>query len=313
METEDKLILITGASGFLGRPVVNELHKKGYSNLFTPRSRTYDLTNPAHIKRLFETEVPEKVIHLAANAGGIGYNLAHPAELLDDNLLMGTHLLRESMLNGVEKFVGIGTICSYPRDTPVPFREENLWKGYPEETNAPYGLAKKMLLVQSQAYRDQFGFNAIHLLPVNLYGPRDRGFQEEERAHVIPDMIRKFQKARDGLDAKVTLFGDGSPTREFLYVEDAAEGIVSAMENYNGRAPVNLGSGKEISIRDLAYKIKNLVGYYGKIEWDTSKPNGQPRRCLDTTLAEREFGFKAKTGFDEGLDKTLRWYRTQLT
>jgi len=310
MEYKSK-ILVTGGNGFLGKHVIYELTRNGYQNVIVPRSVEYDLRNREETKKMFGKHKPEVVIHLAANAGGIGYNRKHPAELFEDNLLMGTHLLKESRRSDVEKFVGIGTICSYPKHTPVPFKEEDLWNGYPEETNAPYGLAKKMLLVQSQAYRDQFDFNAIHLLPVNLYGPHDRGFSEEERAHVIPDMIRKFLAAKRNYTPSVILFGDGSPTREFLYVEDAAEGIVSAMEKYNGRDPANLGSGTEISIKNLAHKIRDAVKYIGEIEWDTSKPNGQPRRCLDTTRAEREFGFRAKTDFDEGLEKTVRWYMEQ--
>ncbi len=305
---KDKRILVTGGAGFLGRHMVQELVKRGYENVIVPRSKDYDLRKPEQVRRLFSERVPEIVIHLAANAGGIGYNKKNPADLFDDNILLGLEVQRESRRVGVEKFVGVGTICSYPKNTPVPFKEEDLWNGYPEETNAPYGLAKKMLLVQSQAYRDQFGFNGIHLLPVNLYGSNDSGFFNEEKSHVIPDMIRKFEKARDGLDERVTLFGDGSPTREFLFAEDAAEGIVSAMESYNGREPINIGSGKEISIKDLANKIASYVGYKGKILWDTSMPNGQPRRCLDTSCAEKEFGFRAKTDFDEGLKKTIEWY-----
>ncbi len=307
-EMLDKRIVITGGAGFLGSHLIEKLKSNSYKQVLSPESRKYDLRHSDDINRMFEFFNPDIIIHLAANAGGIGYNRENPASLFYDNLMMGAQLLHESYKRYVEKFVGVGTICSYPKFPSIPFKEENLWDGYPEETNAPYGLAKKMLLVQSQAYRDQFGFNAIHLLPVNLYGPRDRGFFNVEKSHVIPDMIRKFSDARDKLENEVVLFGDGSPTREFLYVEDAAEGIMLATEGYNGRDPVNLGNGMEISIKDLAEKIKNIVGFKGGILWDTSKPNGQPRRCLDVSKAKEEFGFVAKTDFDTGLENTIRWY-----
>jgi len=301
-------ILVTGGTGFLGSFVVEVLKTRGYKNFLAQSKKVYNLTKEDDISRLFNDFRPEVIIHLAANVGGIGYNRDNPASLFYDNLIIGTNLLHKAYETGVEKFVGIGTICSYPKFTPIPFREEDLWNGYPEETNAPYGLAKKMLLVQGQAYRDQHGFNAIHLLPVNLYGPGDRGFFEAERGHVIPDMIRKFFDAKINGNEEVVLWGDGSPTREFLYVGDAAEGIVDAMERYNGREPVNLGTGKEISIKNLAEKIKDMVGFNGRILWDTSKPNGQPRRCLDVSKARSYFGFTAKTDFDLGLDKTIGWY-----
>lgn len=307
---KDKKILLTGGAGFLGRYVNNELKLRDYWDVESPRSKKYDLREKSVCKELVSNK--NIVIHLAANAGGIGYNREKPAELFYDNIMMGVQLLHEAHLAGTEKFVGVGTICSYPKSPPVPFKEEDLWNGYPEETNAPYGLAKKMLLMQSQAYRDQFGFNAIHLLPVNLYGPGDSGFFEEKKSHVIPDIIRKFVDARNNKKEKVVLFGDGSPTREFLYAEDAAKGIVLAMERYDGRDPVNLGSGMEISIKYLAEKIKEKVGFEGRIEWDVSKPNGQPRRCLDVSKAEKEFGFKAKTDFDTGLEKTIRWYEETI-
>jgi GDP-L-fucose synthase len=274
-----------------------------------PGSGEFDLVQPDDVRRLLTTAKPEVVIHLAANVGGIGANQAHPAEFFHDNLLMGVQMLHESWKAGVEKFVAVGTVCSYPKFTPVPFREADLWNGYPEETNAPYGLAKKMLLVQAQAYRSQYGFQAIYLIPVNLYGPRDNF--DPASSHVIPALLRKFSEAKATGAAKVEVWGDGSPTREFLYAEDAAEGILLATERYDSPEPVNLGSGEEISIRDLAQRIARLVGFDGEIVWDTTRPNGQPRRALDTTRAREEFGFTARTTLAQGLERTAAWYRRQ--
>ncbi|MFO7323999.1 MAG: GDP-L-fucose synthase [Chloroflexota bacterium] len=307
---QQQKIIVTGGSGFVGTHLVAQLKNLGAGEIIVPRSRDYDLREQAQVKRLF-ADHPDTtmVIHLAATVGGIGANRKHPGTFAYDNLMMGTLLLEQARLAGVAKFVGIGTICSYPKYTPVPFREEDLWNGYPEETNAPYGLAKKMLLVQSQAYRAEFGYNAIHIMPTNLYGPGDDF--DLETSHVIPALIRKMIEAQEqGID-HVVLWGDGSPTREFLYVKDAAEGIALAAAYYNSGEPVNLGSGMEISIRELAEKIAALVGFEGELRWDTTKPNGQPRRCLDVSRAEREFGFRARTSFDEGLKDTIAWYRAQ--
>ena len=301
-----KRVVVTGGAGFLGSFVVEKLQERGCPYIFVPRSRDYDLRDLGAIRRMLKDAKPDIVIHLAARVGGIGANRTHPAEFFYDNLIMGVQLLHESWRFGVEKFVAIGTVCAYPKHTPVPFKEEDLWNGYPEETNAPYGLAKKMLLVQSQAYRQQYGFNSIFLLPVNLYGPRDNF--NLETSHVIPALIRKCIEAKERGDDHIVVWGTGKPTREFLYVEDAAEGILLATERYNESEPVNLGSGMEISIKDLVHLIARLTGFEGKIVWDTSKPDGQPRRCLDTSKAERLFGFKAKTPFEEGLRKTIEWY-----
>ena len=303
---KDKRICVTGGAGFLGSFVVEKLRQHGADNLFIPRVEDYNLVKIEDVRRMLAASRPELIIHLAARVGGIGANRAYPAEFFYDNLMMGTQLIHEAWQSGVQKFVGLGTICAYPKYTPVPFKEEDLWDGYPEETNAPYGLAKKMLLVQSQAYRQQYGFNAIHLMPVNLYGPGDNF--DPRSAHVIPDLIRKFVEAHEHGDGEVVVWGDGSPTREFLYAADAAEGIVLASELYNGAEPVNLGSGFEISIKELAEVIARLTGFQGRLVWDTSKPNGQPRRRLDVTRAEREFGFKATTSFEEGLAYTVEWY-----
>jgi len=291
----------------LGSFVVEKLQERGCPYIFVPRSRDYDLRDLGAIRRMLKDAKPDIVIHLAARVGGIGANRTHPAEFFYDNLIMGVQLFHESWRFGVEKFVAIGTVCAYPKHTPVPFKEEDLWNGYPEETNAPYGLAKKMLLVQSQAYRQQYGVNSIFLLPVNLYGPRDNF--DLETSHVIPALIRKCIEAKERGDDHIVVWGTGKPTREFLYVEDAAEGILLATERYNESEPVNLGSGIEISIKDLVHLIARLTGFKGKIVWDTSKPDGQPRRCLDTSKAERLFGFKAKTPFEEGLRKTIEWYK----
>lgn len=303
----NKRFCVTGGGGFLGSFVVEKLRQRGAREIFVPRKRDYDLVDPQAVRRLLDDARPQVIIHLAAHVGGIGANRLHPAEFFYDNLMMGVQLMHQAWQRGVEKFVAIGTVCAYPKYTPVPFKEDDLWNGYPEETNAPYGLAKKMLLVQAQAYRQQYGFNAIYLLPVNLYGPRDNF--DLETSHVIPALIRKCVEAQETGQPEVVVWGDGSPTREFLYVEDAAEGIVLATEKYNGPEPVNLGSGMEISIRDLAEMIRRLTGYEGRLVWDTSRPNGQPRRALDTTRAERYFGFKAQTPFEEGLRRTIAWYR----
>ena len=275
--------------------------------MFIPRIEDYDLVKPEDIHRMLADARPQLIIHLAALAGGIGANRARPADFFYINLMMGVQLMHEAWKAGVDKFVAIGTICAYPKFTPLPFREENLWDGYPEETNAPYGLAKKMLLVQAQAYREQYGFNAIYLLPVNLYGPRDNF--DLETSHVIPALIRKCLEAKERGDKQVVLWGDGSPTREFLYVEDAARGILLASERYNSDEPVNLGSGMEISIKELANLIRRLTGYEGEFVWDTSKPNGQPRRALDVSRAEKFFGFRALVPFEEGLRRTIEWYK----
>ncbi|NOX63175.1 MAG: GDP-L-fucose synthase [Chloroflexi bacterium] len=311
----DKLVIVTGGAGFLGSFLVDALHERGARHVVVPRKREYDLTEMEAIQRLFRDVyrqydiAPENtiVMHLAAQVGGIGANRLHPAEFFYSNLMMGVQLLHESWRVGVGKFVAVGTVCAYPKFTPVPFKEEDIWNGYPEETNAPYGLAKKMLLVQSEAYRQQYGFNSIFLLPTNLYGPRDNF--DLETSHVIPALIRKCLEAQERGDKEIVVWGDGSPTREFLYVEDAAEGIMLAAERYNQSLPVNLGSGMEISIRDLVHLIAELTGFEGDIVWDVSKPNGQPRRALDTTRAEKLFGFRAATDFRTGLQRTIDWYR----
>ncbi len=303
---KDKRVTVTGGAGFLGSYVVEKLKDRGCKEITVPRFEEYDLTQEANVIRLFKQAKPHLVIHLAARVGGIGANQAYPGEFYYDNIIMGAMLMEHARLSQVEKFVAIGTICAYPKFTPVPFKEKDLWNGYPEETNAPYGLAKKMLLVQAQAYRQQYGFNAIYLMPVNLYGPRDNF--NPESSHVIPALIKKCVDAKEREVEKIVCWGDGSATREFLYVEDAAEGILLAAERYDKSEPVNLGAGFEISIKDLTERIAKLTGFTGKIEWDLSKPNGQPRRCLDTSKAENEFGFKARTFFEEGLKKTIEWY-----
>jgi GDP-L-fucose synthase len=298
--------LVTGGSGFLGSHLVEQLRDRGH-DVVVPRSADYDLTDPDAAARLFQDTRPELVFHLAALAGGIGANRAAPGRFWYANLLMGTHVLEQSRLAGVATLVMLGTICSYPKDTPVPFREEDLWNGYPEETNAPYGIAKKALLVGAQAYRDEYGLNAITLLPVNLYGPRDNF--DLETSHVIPALIRKMVEAESGGEREIILWGDGTPTREFLFVADCAEGIALAGERYDGGDPVNLGSGEEITIRDLASLVAELVGYEGEIVWDTSKPNGQPRRLLEVSKAAELFGFRATTPLRDGLERTIAWYR----
>jgi GDP-L-fucose synthase len=304
---QHKRICVTGGAGFLGSFVLEALKKRGATEFFVPRIEEYDLVNQKDIQRLLDLSQPDIIIHLAALAGGIGANRARPADFFYHNLIMGVQLIHEAWKRNVDKFVAIGTVCAYPKFTPVPFKEENLWAGYPEETNAPYGLAKKMLLVQAQAYREQYGFNAIYLLPVNLYGPRDNF--NLETSHVIPALVRKCIEAQVRGDNEVVLWGDGSPTREFLYAGDAADGILTATEFYNGSEPVNIGSGQEISIKDLAEKIAHLTGFNGKLVWDTTKPNGQPRRALDTSRASDYFGWLASTHFEEGLRETIAWYK----
>lgn len=300
-------VLVTGGAGFLGSFVVERLRALEPAAIFAPRSREYDLREREAIRQVLADTRPDLVIHLAARVGGIGANRARPAEFFYDNLLMGVQLLHESWRAGVAKFVAIGTVCAYPKHTPVPFKEEDLWNGYPEETNAPYGMAKKMLLVQSQSYREQYGFNSIFLLPVNLYGPRDNF--DLHTSHVIPALIRKCIEAQERGEKEIVVWGDGSPTREFLYVEDAAEGIVLAAEKYDDAEPVNLGSGYEISIKDLAEMIARLTGFSGKLTFDAAKPNGQPRRALDVRRAREKFGFRAATPFEDGLRATIEWYR----
>ena len=303
---EHKRVLVTGGAGFLGSFVVEKLHARGCQEIVVPRSKEYDLVSMEAVKRLYQDARPSLVIHLAAVVGGIGANMANPGRFFFENLMMGVQMMEVGRLVGVEKFVAIATICAYPKFTPIPFKESDLWNGYPEETNAPYGLAKKMLLVQGQAYREQYGFNSIALLPVNLYGPRDNFSLSS--SHVIPALIRKCVDAREGRQPSIEVWGDGSPTREFLYVEDAAEGIIRAAEIYNGTEPVNLGSGKEISIKDLVALICELTRYTGGVTWNTSKPNGQPRRCLDVSRAKTLFGFEATTNFRQGLQRTIQWY-----
>lgn len=302
----NKHVLVTGGAGFLGSFIVEKLQARGCQHIFVPRRKDYDLTQIEAVRRLYREAKPDIVIHLAAVVGGIGANRLNPGKFFYENAIMGLQMMEEARLNNVEKFVATGTICAYPKFTPVPFREEDLWNGYPEETNAPYGLAKKMMLVQSQAYREQYGFNSIFLLPVNLYGPRDNF--DLESSHVIPALIRKCLESKETRAEHLVAWGDGSPTREFLYVEDAAEGILLATELYNSSEPVNLGAGHEIAIKDLVGMIARLTGYQGQIKWDTTRPNGQPRRALDTSKAERLFGFKAKMPLEEGLRRTIEWY-----
>jgi GDP-L-fucose synthase len=302
-----KRVLVTGGAGFLGSLVVESLVRQGCPTPFVPRSREYDLRREADIVRMLAHARPELIIHLAAVVGGIGANRDNPGRFFYDNLMMGAQLVEQARRAGVAKLVAIGTVCSYPKFAPVPFREEDIWNGYPEETNAPYGLAKKMLLVQAQAYRQQYGFNSIFLLPVNLYGPGDNF--DPQTSHVIPALIKKCMEAADRGTSEVVVWGTGSATREFLYVEDAAEAILLAAERYDSPEPVNVGAGIEISIKDLVSLIAKLTGFSGRIVWDTSKPDGQPRRMLDTSRAATAFGFVAKTPFEEGLRRTIGWYR----
>jgi GDP-L-fucose synthase len=303
---ETKRVCVTGGAGFLGKVVCRKLQERGAQDIFVPTIEKYDLVSLEGINHMLEDAKPDLIIHLAAQVGGIGANREHPAEFFYNNLMMGVQLMHRAWQTGVGKFVAIGTICAYPKFTPIPFDEDNLWNGYPEETNAPYGLAKKMLLVQAQSYRQQYGYNAIFLLPVNLYGPGDNF--NPESSHVIPALIRKCLEAKDAGKDEIVVWGDGSPTREFLYVEDAAEGILLAAERYNGDLPVNLGSGNEISIKNLVELIASLTGFKGKLVWDATKPNGQPRRALSTKRADDLFGFKAQMTFEEGLKRTIDWY-----
>ena len=302
----NKRVMVTGGAGFLGAFVVGKLKKRGCQNIFIPQIQDYNLVEMEAVKKAYQDSRPEIVIHLAARVGGIGANLKNPGSFCYDNLMMGIQLMEIGRQYNLEKFVALGTICAYPKYTPVPFREKDLWNGYPEETNAPYGLAKKMLLVQAQAYRQQYGFNAIYLLPVNLYGPGDNF--DPESSHVIPALIRKCLEAKKEKKGQITAWGTGKPTREFLYVEDAAEAIILAAEKYNKPEPINIGAGFEISIKDLVQLIVKLTGFKGEIIWNISKPDGQPRRCLDTSRAKEEFGFTAQTSFEEGLSKTIAWY-----
>ncbi|MEA3326245.1 MAG: GDP-L-fucose synthase [Chloroflexota bacterium] len=305
-ELAEKRICVTGGAGFLGTYLIKYLRQRGAEKIFVPKIEDYDLVQQDAIQQMLNDSNPEVIIHLAAHVGGIGANREHPAEFFYDNLMMGVQLLHQAYAYGVEKFVAIGTVCAYPKFTPVPFSENDLWIGYPEETNAPYGLAKKMLLVQSQAYRDQYGYNSIFLLPVNLYGPGDNF--NPRSSHVIPALIRKCVEAKEQGQDHIVVWGDGSPTREFIYVKDAARGIALAAEHYNQSLPVNIGSGFEISIKDLVEKIVRMTGFDGKLVWDTSKPNGQPRRALDISRARDMFGFEAHTDFEEGLQETIDWY-----
>lgn len=303
----EQRVVVTGGAGFLGSFVVEQLRAKGCRHVVVPRSKDYDLVQMEAVKQLYSDAKPDIVIHLAARVGGIGANQANPGRFFYDNLMMGAQLIEVGRQQGLKKFIATGTICAYPKFAPIPFKEDDIWNGYPEETNAPYGLAKKMMLAQSQAYRDQYGFNSIVLFPVNLYGPRDNF--DLETSHVIPALIRKCATAKEEGRASITLWGDGSPTREFLYVEDAAEGILLAAEQYDGSLPVNLGTGEEISIRDLAGLIASEVGFDGHIQWDTTKPNGQPRRCLDVNRAKQLFGFRARHRLRDGLKKTVQWFQ----
>lgn len=303
---KDKRVVVTGGAGFLGRVVIDQLRQKGCRQITVPRSAKYDLRKTSAIRQLYTLSRPDLVIHLAAVVGGIGANRENPGKFFYDNLMMGVELMEQARQMGIPKFVAIGTICAYPKFCPVPFKEDNIWDGYPEETNAPYGLAKKMLLVQSQAYRQQYGYNSIYLLPVNLYGPRDNFSWES--SHVIPALVRKCVEAKKRGDKNISVWGTGRATREFLYVDDAARGIILAAQKYNSSEPVNLGAGFEISVKNLVKLIVKLTKYKGEIIWDATKPDGQPRRCLDTSRARKEFGFEAKVSFETGLKRTIAWY-----
>ena len=307
LDLTERRILLTGGGGFLGGHLKRVLEESHARNVFAPRRREFDLTRAADIQRLFESVCPQVLIHAAAVVGGIGANMADPGRFFYENAIMGVQLIEAARQYAVEKTVVLGTICAYPKYTPVPFSEDDLWNGYPEETNAPYGIAKKALLVQCQAYRQQYGMHAVFLLPVNLYGPGDNF--DPRTSHVIPALIRKCMEARAAGAGEIVLWGDGSPTREFLYVSDAARGILLATQQYDKPEPVNLGSGQEISIRDLAERIARLTGFTGAIRWDATKPNGQPRRCLEVRRAEAEFGFRATTTLERGLEETIRWYQ----
>lgn len=309
LNLSQKRICVTGGDGFLGKHLINRLEHYGAKDVFVPRYPEYDFVKGEDVARMIDVAKPDIIIHLAAKVGGIGANMEKPGEFFYDNLMMGIQLIHQAWQRGVEKFVAIGTICAYPKYTPIPFKEDDLWDGYPEETNAPYGLAKKMLLVQSQSYRQQYGYNSIFLLPVNLYGPGDNF--NPASSHVIPALIRKCLEAKERGDKEIVAWGDGTPTREFIYAEDAAEGISLATMRYNSSDPVNIGSSFEISIKDLTHTIARLCEFEGEIVWDTSKPNGQPRRKLDTTRAKERFGFEAKTSFEEGLKKTIAWYKEE--
>lgn len=311
MDLTDQRVIVTGGAGFLGRYVCAGLERTGVAkdHILVPRSAEYDLTQAEAVARMYADLRPDVVIHLAAQVGGIGANRANPGRFFYENLAMGMHLIEQARIAGVKKFVMVGTVCSYPKHAPVPFREEDLWNGYPEETNAPYGIAKKSLLVMLQAYRSQYGLNGIFLIPVNLYGPGDNF--DLESSHVIPAMVRKFTEAHERQLPEVVLWGSGKACREFLHVEDCARAVVLAMQRYDGAEPVNIGTGHEISIRELADKIQRLVGYNGRIRWDTTKPDGQPRRCLDVSRARRLFDFEASVGLDEGLERTVAWYRRE--
>ena len=304
---KNRRICVTGGAGFLGSYVTEKLRQRGCENILIPAIEEYDLIQLDEIKRMYDDMKPDVVIHLAAVVGGIGANREHPGKFFYKNLMMGVQLIEEGRIRGIEKFVAIGTVCAYPKFTPVPFKEEDIWNGYPEETNAPYGLAKKMLLVQSQAYRTEYGFNSIFLLPVNLYGPRDNF--DPASSHVIPALIKKCVDAIDSGVDYIECWGTGIVSREFIYADDAAEGILLATEHFNGADAVNIGSGFEITIKELVEKIAMLTGFKGEIRWDASKPDGQPRRCLDTSKAKELFGFEARTSFDEGLKATIEWYK----
>ena len=307
---ENKRVLVTGGAGFLGFHLVKKLRERACQNVFVSRSKDYNLVEMEAVQRVYQDSKPDIVIHLAARVGGIGANQANPGKFFYDNLMMGVQMMEVGRQFGIRKFVALGTVCAYPKFTPVPFKEEDLWDGYPEETNAPYGLAKKMLLVQSQAYRQEYGFSSIFLMPSNLYGPGDNF--NPKSSHVIPAIIKKCFDAVENEAKQIFLWGTGRPTREFLYVEDCAKAIILATERYDKSDPVNIGAGFEISTRELAELIAKLVGFDGKITWDTSKPDGQPRRRVDTKKAEEEFGFKARTSFKEGLNKTIEWYRKNI-